>query len=64
MILSFDDVISLGYRESVTMPQLEAYLEMDSTDEKIFRKQQMIREAEAREQAKRVQKEMARNRAQ
>jgi hypothetical protein len=26
---------------------------MDSTDEKIFKKQQMIREAEAREQAKR-----------
>ena len=45
------------------MPQIEAYLEMDSTDEKIFRKQQMIREAEAREQAKRVQKELARKRA-
>jgi coatomer subunit delta len=63
LILSFDDVVSLGYRESVTMPQLEAYLEMDSTDEKIYRKQQMIREAEAREQAKRVQKELARKRA-
>jgi hypothetical protein len=33
---------------------------MDSTDEKIFRKQQIIREAEAREQSKRVQKELAR----
>lgn len=49
LILTFDDVITQGYRESVTMPQLEAYLEMDSTDEKIFRKQQQIREAEARE---------------
>ena len=62
LILQFDDVVSLGYRESVTMPQLEAYLDMDSTDEKIFKKQQMIREAEAREQAKRVQKELARKR--
>jgi hypothetical protein len=36
---------------------------MDSTDEKIFKKQQMIREAEAREQAKRVQRELAKKRA-
>lgn len=54
LILTFDDVITQGYRESVSMPQLEAFLEMDSTDEKIFRKQQIIREAEAREQSKRV----------
>ena len=33
---------------------------MDSTDEKIFRKEQIIREAEAREQTKRAQKELAR----
>ena len=38
LILTFDDVITLGYRESVQMSQLEAYLEMDSTDEKIYRK--------------------------
>jgi len=38
LILTFDDVVSMGYRESVTMPQLESYLEMDSTDEKIFKK--------------------------
>jgi coatomer subunit delta len=58
LILMFDDVITQGYRESVNMPQLEAFLEMDSTDEKIFKKQQMIREAEAKEQSKRVQKEL------
>ena len=54
LILSFDDVITLGYRESVQMSQLEAYLEMDSTDERIFKQQQKIREDEAREQSKRV----------
>ena len=59
LILSFDDVITLGYRESVQMSQLEAYLEMDSTDERIYKQQQKIREDEAREQAKRVQKELA-----
>ena len=49
LILSFDDVIAMGYRESVQMSQLEAYLEMDSTDERIYKQQQKIREDEARE---------------
>lgn len=60
LILSFDDVITHGHRESVTMSQLEAYLEMDSTDEKMFKKMQLIREAEAKEIAKKQQKEIAR----
>ena len=60
LILSFDDVITHGHRESVTMSQLEAYLEMDSTDEKMFKKMQLIREAEATEIAKKQQKEIAR----
>lgn len=49
LVLSFDDVITHGHRESVTSAQLEAYLEMDSADEKMHKKLQMIREAEARE---------------
>lgn len=60
LILSFDDVITHGHRESVTISQLEAYLEMDSTDEKMFKKMQLIREAEAKEIAKKQQKEIAR----
>ena len=55
LILSFDDVITHGYRESVTMSQLEAYLEMDSADEKMFKKMQLIREADAREISKKHQ---------
>ena len=39
LILMFDDVITQGYRESVNLPQLEAFLEMDSTDEKVHKKQ-------------------------
>jgi coatomer subunit delta len=39
LVLSFDDVVTLGYRESVTMGQLDSYLEMDSTDEKIYKLQ-------------------------
>ena len=44
------------------MAQLEAYLEMDSTDEKMFKKMQLIREAEAKEIAKKQQKEISRRR--
>ncbi len=42
------------------MPQLQAYLEMDSTDEKMHKKMQLIREAEAKEMSKKKQKELAR----
>ena len=62
LILSFDDVITMGYRESVQLSQLQAYLQMDSTDEKLYKAQQMVREAEARENAKRQQKEIAKRR--
>lgn len=48
-----------GYRDSVTMSQLEAYLDMDSTDEKMHKKMRMIREKEAKEIAKKQQKEIA-----
>jgi len=60
LILSFDDLITLnGYRDSVTMSQLETFLEMDSTDEKMHKKMRMIREKEAKEIAKKHQKEIA-----
>ena len=39
LVLSFDDVVTMGYRESVSQGQLDAYLEMDSTDEKIYKQQ-------------------------
>lgn len=60
LILSFDDLITLnGYRDSVTMSQLETFLEMDSTDEKMHKKMRMIREKEAKEIAKKHQKDIA-----
>ena len=52
LFLAFDDVISHGYRESVNMSQIEQYLEMDSADEKMHKKMQLIQEAEAKEIAK------------
>lgn len=62
LILCFDDIISNGYRESVTTSQIESYIEMDSTDEKVFHKQQMIKEAEMKEHGKIQQREIAKKR--
>jgi coatomer subunit delta len=38
LILCFDDIISNGYRESVTTSQIESYVEMESTDEMVHMK--------------------------
>ncbi len=58
LILAFDDVVTLGYRESVSVAQVMEYLEMDSSEEKTFIKQQKMRENEAKELAKRKQQEI------
>ena len=52
LILAFDDIISNGFRDSVTTTQIESYIEMDSTDEKVHFKQQMLKEAEMKDHAK------------
>lgn len=62
LILCFDDIISNGYRESVTISQIESYVDMDSTDEKIHRKQQMIKESEMKDLAKMKARDMAKAR--
>ncbi|CAI2374672.1 unnamed protein product [Moneuplotes crassus] len=60
LILSFDDLITVnGYRDSVTMSQMEAYLEMDSTDEKMHMKMRKIREKEAKDIANKKHKEIS-----
>lgn len=33
IILGFDDAISMGYRESITIQEVEAQLKMDSAEE-------------------------------
>lgn len=35
IVFAFDEVISFGYREGVTLAQIKAYTEMDSHDEKL-----------------------------
>jgi hypothetical protein len=56
--LGIDDLLSMGLRESVTIPQIKQLLEMESQDEKEFKKEQEIRELAARKQMQEKMKEL------
>lgn len=58
ILLAFDDVISFGYRESVTLNQVQNSLTMDSSDEKLHLMLLKARMNEAKEAAKKAQLEM------
>lgn len=50
---AFDEIIALGYRESVTLPQIQTILAMESHEEKIQEMIERNKEAEAKEELKR-----------
>jgi len=58
ILLAFDDVISFGYRESVTLNQVQNSMTMDSSDEKLHLMLLKARMNEAKEAAKKAQLEM------
>lgn len=64
LALAFDDVIALGYRESITLSQILTYSDMESAEERIFKEKQRAQMQEAREQAKRKQMELDKKRMQ
>jgi hypothetical protein len=64
LALAFDDVIAMGYRESITLSQILTYADMESAEERIFKEKQKAQMQEAREQAKRKQMELDKKRIQ
>lgn len=58
ILLAFDDVIAFGYRESVNINQVQTYLSMESSEEKLHMMLKREKENEAAEAAKKHQREM------
>merc|ERR1712050_635380 len=52
IVFAFDEVVSFGHRESVTLSQIKSYTEMDSQEEKIHRSIEQRKINEVKEVAK------------
>eukprot|EP00037_Helgoeca_nana_P009141 m.80339 g.80339 ORF g.80339 m.80339 type:complete len:539 (+) comp19372_c0_seq1:247-1863(+) len=59
LIFAFDEIVGLGYREDVNIQQIRTYIEMESHDENIAKMVKKSKEAEQREYAKRVAKDLS-----
>merc|ERR1712060_988091 len=64
IVFAFDEVISFGHRESVTLSQIKSYTEMDSHEEKLHQMIEQSKINEARETAKKKQQELKKQRIQ
>lgn len=62
LIFAFDEIVALGYRESVNIAQIRTFTDMDSHEEKVFQMVQKNKEKEAREEMKRKMKELEQQR--
>ncbi|CDS36365.1 coatomer subunit delta [Echinococcus multilocularis] len=58
IIFAFDEIVALGYRESVTLSQIRSFTEMDSHEEKMFNAVRENQMQEARELSKRKAREL------
>lgn len=60
ILSAFDEVITMGYKEKLTLSQVQAFLEMDSHEEKIQEIIERNKELEATEERRRRAKEIQR----
>lgn len=43
LIFAFDEIVALGYRESVNLSQIRTFVEMDSHEEKVYQAVRQVR---------------------
>ncbi|ODV94012.1 hypothetical protein PACTADRAFT_35751 [Pachysolen tannophilus NRRL Y-2460] len=60
ILSALDEIVNLGYKENLTLPQVKSFLEMDSHEEKIQEIIEKNKELEATEERKRRAKEIQR----
>lgn len=58
LIFAFDEIIALGYRESVNLSQIKTFVEMDSHEEKLFQAVRLTQEREAKQKMREKAKEL------
>ncbi|XP_012675660.2 archain 1b [Clupea harengus] len=58
LLFAFDEIVALGYRESVNLTQIRMFTEMDSHEERVFRAVRETQEREAKAEMKRKAKEL------
>ncbi|EDV19588.1 uncharacterized protein TRIADDRAFT_61957 [Trichoplax adhaerens] len=59
VIFAFDEIVALGYRESVNLSQVRTYIEMESHEENVYQAVRKSQEKEAHEAMKKKAKEIA-----
>lgn len=62
LIFAFDEIVALGYRESVNLTQIRTFVEMDSHEEKVYQAVRMTQEREAKNKMREKAKELQRQR--
>lgn len=60
LIFAFDEIVALGYRESVNLAQIKTFVEMDSHEEKIYQAVRQTQEREAKQKMREKAKELQR----
>lgn len=62
LIFAFDEIVALGYRESVNLSQIRTFIEMDSHEEKVYQAVRQSQEREAKNKMREKAKELQRQR--
>merc|ERR1711944_255376 len=62
IIFAFDEIVALGYRESVNLAQIRTFVEMDSHEEKVYQAVRQTQEREAKQKMRENAKELQRQR--
>lgn len=62
VLFAFDEIVALGYRESVNLSQIKTFVEMDSHEEKIYLAVRQTQEREAKQKMREKAKELQRQR--